>query len=120
MNGDTRRVYLDVRRIGEVGSLAVAGHSGRAVAAHSVGRKEVCVAVSAGCDYDGIGAETLQLAGDEVLGDDTACTAVDDNHVLHLIAGVELHLAGLDLTAQRRVGTEQQLLAGLSLGVERT
>ena len=45
---------------------------------------------------------------------------VYDDDILHLVTGIELHLPGLDLCAQGRVSTEQQLLAGLSLGVEGT
>jgi hypothetical protein len=46
--------------------------------------------------------------------------AVDDDDVEHLGAREHLHgLAGADLPRQRRVGAEQQLLAGLATRVER-
>ena len=66
-----------------------------------------------------MGGKALELAGHQVLGDDTAGTAVDDDHVVHLIAVVALYLAGMDHAVQARVGTEQQLLTGLTLSVER-
>ena len=62
----------------------------------------------------------MELAGGEVFGNDAACATVNDDHVFHLVAGEELHLAGLYLCRERRVGTEQQLLSGLSLGIEGT
>ena len=40
--------------------------------------------------------------------------AVDDDEVEHLGARIHLHLAGADLPAQRLIGAEQQLLAGLA------
>ena len=114
---------LHVSRVGEIRALAVAGDGSGAVAAHGVGRKEVCVAVSAGGHYHCVCGETLELARHKVLGDDTACAlhtvlVLDEDHVMHLIAVVALHLAELDLAVERRIGAEQQLLAGLTLGIE--
>ena len=111
---------LHVRRIRHVSALAVALDGSRTVAAHGVGRQKVGVSVTAGGNHNGIGREAFQLTGDEVLGDDAPCMTVYDDDILHLVAGIELHLPGLDLCAQGRVSTEQQLLAGLSLGVEGT
>ena len=120
MDGDTGGVNLHVRGVSKHCTLAVALNGSGAVAAHGVGREEIGVAITAGSDDNGIGREALQLARRQVLGNDTTGAAVDDDHVFHLIAGEELHLAGLHLSTQRRVGTEQQLLTGLTLGVERT
>ena len=100
MNGDTGGVNLNVRRICKVSTLAIALHSSGTVTTHSVGREEIGISVSTSSDNHSIGAETLQLTGYEVLGDDTTGTSVDDDHVFHLVAGVELYLSGIDLTAQ--------------------
>ena len=67
-----------------------------------------------------MGGKALQLTRHQVLGDDTACASVNDDHVLHLIAGVQLHGTGGHLAAQCRVSAQQQLLARLALGVECT
>ena len=120
MNGDTGGVNLHIGWIGKISSLAVALNGSSTVAAHGVGGEEVGIAITTGGDDHGIGGEALQLAGDQVLGDDTTGTAVDNHHIFHLVAGVELHLAGMYLCAERRVGTEQKLLSCLSLGIERT
>jgi hypothetical protein len=45
--------------------------------------------------------------------------AVHDDELEHLVAGVHLDAAGVDLALQRLVGAEQELLAGLTLRVER-
>ena len=60
----------------------------------------------------------LDLAGDQVADDDAAGVAVDDHQVEHLGAREHLDRAGADLAAERLVGAEQQLLAGLAAGVE--
>ena len=117
MHGDAGGVNLNVGGVGHVSALAVALNGSRAVAAHGVGGEEVGVAITTGSNDDSVGREALQLTCDEVLGDDAAGTAIDDDDVFHLIAGEELHLAGLHLCA---VGTEQQLLTGLALGIEGT
>ena len=67
-----------------------------------------------------MGGEALQLACYQVLGDDTAGTTVDDDDVFHLITGIEFHSAGIYLAAQCGVGTQQQLLACLTFGIEGT
>ncbi len=100
MNGNTRGVYLHVAGVGKVSSLAVALHGCGTVAAHCVGREEICVAVTAGCNNHSVGRETLKFACDEVLGDDSACTAIDYHHVFHLVACIKYHAAGLNLAAQ--------------------
>ncbi len=120
VDGDTGGVNLYVGRIGKDGTLAVALYGSGAVATHRVGRKEVGITVTARSNDDGIGREAVQLACDEVLGNDATGATVDDDEVFHLITGEELHLSSLYLTAQRRVGTEQQLLTCLSLGIEGT
>src|SRR5205085_1397053 len=70
-----------------------------------------------GEDYR-IGGPGLDLAGDEVAGDDAARPAVGEHEVEHLVPREHLYAAGGDLHAQRLVGPEQELLAGLPLGVE--
>ncbi len=125
MYRDTGGVNLHVSRVGEVSALAVAGHGGADVAGHGVGAKEVGVAVAAGGYYHSVSGEAFHLAGDEVLGDDAAgafhaVLILYQHHVVHLIAVEALHLAGLYLTVQARVGAEQKLLACLAFGVERT
>ena len=120
MNGDAGGVNLHVGGVCEVGSLAVALDGGGAVAAHGVGREEVGVAVAARGDDHGVGRETLQLTRREVFGNDAASATIHDDHVFHLIARKKLHLAEFHLSRERRIGSEQQLLAGLTLGIERT
>jgi len=67
-----------------------------------------------------VSSKTLKLTCYKILGDNTAGTAVDHNHVVHLVTVVALHLAELNLTVKRRVGTEKELLTGLALGIECT
>ena len=111
---------LYISGVGEPGTLAVASHGSRAVASHGVGAEEVSVAVTARSDNHGVGGKALQLTRHQVLGDDAACASVDDDNVLHFIAGIEFYGTGSHLAAQGRICTEQQLLARLSLGIECT
>ena len=67
-----------------------------------------------------MGAEALQLAGDEVAGDDTLGLAVHDHKVEHLVARVGLDAAVGNLLVQGSVSTQKELLAGLAAGIERT
>ncbi len=123
MDGDAGGVYLHVAGVGEVGAFAVADPGGTAVAVHCVGGEEVDVAVAAGGEDHGVGGVAFQLAADEVADDDAACAfaavlVFHQDEFFHLAAVVETDGAALDFAAQSTVGTEQELLAGLSAGVE--
>ena len=62
----------------------------------------------------------FQLSGNEVAHDDSSCTSVDDDEVHHFASCVQFHCSFVYLTAQCRICSEQQLLSGLSFGIERT
>ena len=112
------RVDLGVARVAEKGALAVRPPTGGHVAAHRVGRQEEDVAVAARGQHDGVAEVRLDLAGDHVARDDAARSTVDDDHLQHLVPGVHRHGPGRDLTLQRLVGADQQLLAGLAACVK--
>ncbi len=79
------------RRDFTINALAVSLNGGRAVTAHSVGGKEVSIAISTRGKTNSVRRIALEFAGNEVLGNNSASTAIDDYHVLHLGAGVEFH-----------------------------
>ncbi len=100
MHGDTRRVNLNEAGIGEVGTLTIGLDGCGAVATHGVGRQEVSVAITAGGQTNGVTGIALELSGNEVLGDDATAAAVDDDDILNLCTGVELHGAVVHLFHQ--------------------
>ena len=65
-------------------------------------------------------SETFQLTSYEVLGNDTTCTAVNQNNVKHFITSVQLHSSCTYLAAQCRICTQQQLLTSLTFCIEST
>ena len=122
---DTGRVDLRVAGVSEQGTVAVHLHSSRTVGSHGVGREEEGVTVTTRTYYYCMREETLDATGNEVTSDDTTCTRfavliLDQHDIQHLIAGVHLHFAFTDLTAERAVCAEQQLLTGLTLCIEGT
>ncbi len=116
---DAGRVDLRVAGVRHVGALAVRPPGGGHVRAHGVGGEEEDVAVAAAGEHDDVGEVGLDLAGDQVAGDDAARLAVDDDQLEHLVPGELLDGAGGDLALHGLVGADQQLLAGLAAGVER-
>ena len=116
---DARGVDLGVAGVGEQRTLAVRPPGGRDVAALGVGRQVEDVAVAAGGEHDGVGEVAAGLARDQVAGDDAAGAAVDDDQLQHLVPVVHRDGPGPDLTLERLVGAQQQLLTGLAAGVER-
>ena len=64
--------------------------------------------------------ETFDLTSDQVTCNDTAGTAIHLNNVQHFVTGIHLYFVQTDHTAQSRVSTQQQLLSGLTAGIERT
>ena len=111
---------LRIGRVGKVGTFVVALYGNRAVRCHGVGRKEVYVTVSTGSDNYGVSGKALDVAGYQVTGNDTAGTAVDDDEVEHLVAGILFYRTFLYLAVERCVCTQQQLLSRLTLGIEST
>ena len=110
---------LRVAGVGEVGAaLARRPPVGGDVRAHRVRGEEEDVAVAAGGQHDSVAQPGLNSAGDEVAGDDATGASLCDDELQHLVPGVHLHRAGVDLTLEGLVGADQKLLAGLAAGVE--
>ena len=116
---DAGRVNLRVAGVGEEGALLVGAPGGGDVAALGVGGKKKHVAVAAGGQHHRVARVGRDLAGDQVADDDAPGLAVDDHQVEHLRARKHLDGAEADLAAERLVGAQQQLLAGLAAGVKR-
>ena len=111
---------LHVSRVSKVSALAIASDSSRAVASHSVGAQEICVAVATGGDNHCVSCETFELTGNQVLGNDTASATVDHHDVVHFVAVEALNLTHLDLAVERAVSAKKKLLTCLTLSVECT
>ena len=104
----------------EASTLAVALHRGRTVAVHSIGAEEIGVSIAAGGQNHSVCTEAFDFAGSKVTGDDAFCLTVDNYQIKHFVAGEALHLAFGNLTVEGGIGSEEQLLAGLSAGIEST
>ena len=111
---------LGVTRVSEISTLAVGPPGGGDIASHRIGRQEEDVAVPTGGQHHRIRHPRLDSTGDHVASHDPTCLAVHDDQFDHLVAGIHLHGAGLDLTLQRLIGPDQQLLTSLATGVEGT
>ena len=111
---------MDLREAGvrHVGAALVRTPCRRDVAGLRVRRQVEDVPEAAGAHEHGIAGPALELAGLEAAGDDPARHAVHVHEVHHLAAGVHRDASGRDLTHQRAVGAEQQLLARLAARVE--
>ena len=115
---DAGGVDLAEAGVGEQRAALEGAIGGGDVAPLGVGREVVDVAVAAGGEDHRVAQVHLHLAGDEVAHDDAASAPIDDDEVEHLAAGVHLDVAQRDLTRQAAVGAQEQLLAGLTAGVE--
>ena len=73
---------------------------------------------TAGGKHDGVSGIAFEFAGDEIAYDDASCASVDDDDVEHLTAIERDDLAFFDLTVERSVCAEEELLSGLTLSVE--
>ena len=116
---NARRVDLRVRGVGHVGALLVGLPSSGHIGAHGIGAQEEHVAIAPAAQDHRVGTVTLDFTGRQVAGDNAAGLAVDHDHIHEFMAVVHGDLALGNLAAQGAVGPEQELLAGLALGVER-
>ena len=118
VDGDAGGVNLDIAGVGKSCAFLVAHPGGGAVAVHGIGGEVVDIAIATCGQHDGMGGIALEITSDKVAGDDAACAAVDNDEFHHLVAFMQFDTAAGNLTAQRTVGTEEELLAGLAAGVE--
>ena len=121
----TSRVNLSETWVSEVSTLTVALHSSRTVTAHSVSRQEVSVTITTSTDYYSVSSETFDLTSNQVTSQDTTSTfytfvVLNQYYIQHFVASVQLHVTTLNFAAQCRVSTQQQLLTGLTAGIECT
>ena len=117
---DAGRVNLGEAGVREVGTLTVCTPNCGGVAAHGVRRQEEDVSVAAGCQNNRIRDVGFKLAGGHIARNDTASAAVRNDEFDHFVAGVLGNGTGSNLTLERLVGTNQQLLTCLATCVEGT
>ena len=113
---------MDLREAGvtEVGTLAVCAPDCGSVTPHRVGRQEEDIAVTTGCQDNRVSDVGFQLAGCHVAGDNATGATIGNDDLNHFVARVFLDRAGCNLTFQRLVGADQELLTCLATRVERT
>ncbi len=110
---------LRVAGIGEERAPLVGAPGGGDVAAFRVGREVEDIAVAAGGKDHAIRRVRGDRAGDHVAHDDAFGVAVHDHEIEHFGARKHLHRClRRSAVAERGVGAEQKLLAGLAAGVK--
>ena len=92
-NRDAGRMNLRETGIGEGRAALIGAPDGGGVGAFGVGRKIEDVAVAAGSKHHGVGRIGLDLAGNQVAGDDAAGFAVDHDQVEHFGARKHFHFS---------------------------
>ena len=100
MNGNTSRVDLSEGEVRKVSAFLECLDCGRAVTAHSVGRKEECAPVAACRENDSVCGVAFEFACHEVTHYDAACAAVDHDDVEHFATVIRLDGAFLNLTVE--------------------
>ncbi len=120
MNRNAGRVNLREAGVAEIGPSPVTLHRCGTVTIHRIGRKEISVSVAACRNDNRMSAETLQLTGNQIPGDNSLCLTVNHHKIQHLVTRVTDHGSGRNLTIERGIGSKQELLAGLSPSIEST
>ena len=120
LHGDAGGVNLGEAGVSEVGTLLPAGAGSAHVAAHGVGGKEEHAAITTGRQQHGVTGVALDFTSHHIAHHDTLGVAVDHYQVHHFGAGVHLDVALADFLLHGLVGTQEQLLAGLTAAVEST
>ena len=115
---NARGVNLCVARVGKICAALVSAPRCGDVAIHGIGGKVISVAVAAGGQHHCVCSVAGEFASQQVARDDARSAAIDDNNVDQLTTVEESHTAQTNLARQLLVGTEQQLLTGLTTGVK--
>ena len=111
-------VNLCVTRVGKICAALVSAPRCGDVAVHGIGGEVISVAVAAGGQHHCVCSMAGEFAGQQVARDDACSAAIDDNDVDQLTTIEESNTAQTNLARQLLVGTEQQLLTGLTTGVK--
>ncbi len=111
---------MDLREagIGEGGSTPVGPPRRGGIARLRVGREIEDIGVAAGAEDDGIAEPGLDFSGDQMASHDSPGLAVDHDEVEHFGTGMHLDRSGVNLPLEGGIGTEKELLPGLTAGVE--
>ena len=120
VNGDTGGMDLGKARICKESALAVCLHCGRSIGVHCIGGKEIGISVTAGSKHNGMSAKTLNLTGNKVTGNDTLGFTIYNHKIKHLMTGIALYGTCCNLLIEGCIGTKEELLTGLSPGIEST
>ena len=104
--------------IGEERALFVSAISRGDIATARVGRKVKHVSIAAGREDNRVPRVRFDFSRHEVAGDDPFGVTVDQHEVEHFRLGKHFHRPGGDLAAERLVGAEEKLLAGLAARVK--
>lgn len=67
-----------------------------------------------------MGAESFKFSGNKVAGDDTLSLSVNNYKIKHLMTRIALYRTGCNFLVKGSIGTEKELLTGLSAGIECT
>ena len=120
MHRNTGRMDLRKAGVGKESTLAISLHRRRTVGIHCVRGKEIGISITTGSKNYCVRTKAFDIAGYEVTRDDTLRLTVDNDEVKHFVTRITLHGSCCNFLIQRRIGTEQQLLAGLAAGIEST
>ena len=120
MHGNTCGMDLSVAWVSKSSSSLVRTISSRHVTTLCIGRQKEYVTVSTRCQDDAVAGVAGDLTSHHVADDDALGVAIDFDEVKHLMAVIHFHLTEANLPAQGRVGTEQQLLTGLTTRIKST
>ena len=113
---------MNLREAGvrEKRTFFVSAISGGDIATACVGREIKNVAVAASREHDRVGRVLVDLSRDQIPRDDALGMSIDNHQVEHFGLWIHLHGAGGDLTAERLITAEKQLLTGLAARVKRS
>ncbi len=111
-------VDLGVAGVGKRRSAFVGAERGCYVASFCIGGEVEDIAVPSGREDDAVGCVRGNRARDEIAYHDAFCVTVHEDDIEHFCSWEHLDGTRRDLAIQRRVGSEEELLAGLTAGVE--
>src|SRR5438105_11964096 len=115
---DAGRVNLGETGIAEEGATFICAIGGGDIAATRISRKKKDVAITAGCENNGIAGNRANRARAEVPRNNPFGVAVDEHQIEHFGLWKHRDSPGRYLPAESLVGAKQQLLASLPARVK--
>src|SRR5688572_15730577 len=111
-------MYLSEAGISEQGAFFMSPPDSGCIASFRIRGKEEYISIATGTKKHSMRAVCFDLSGNKITRNNSSGFSIDDDNIKYLSTIVHLHFSIGNLTVQRRISAQQQLLTGLTTRIK--